>query len=126
MIRDGGARMQRVGHHPCGERCDMRDHGRVVGCGEPEVSDVRQVKSLEDKNRRLKELLADFMLDVACPGPGAAMKSLTRSPDLGTRIHRSMRGKVPFLWIFSNDLADFGGSDPSSVSFVRPSIEAGL
>jgi len=62
--------MQRVGQHPCGERCDMRDHGRAVGRCEPEVSDVRQVKSLEDKNRRLQELLADFMLDVACPRQG--------------------------------------------------------
>jgi len=83
-------------------------------------------ESLEDRGHSLREPLAVFMLDVACPGPGAAMKSLTRSPDLSTRIHGSMRGKVPFLWIFGNDLAGFGGSDPSSDSFVRPSIEAGL
>jgi len=64
--------------------------------GGMEVSDARQLKSLEDKNQRLRKLLADFMLDVACLGPGAAMNSLTRSPDLGTRIHRSPREKVQF------------------------------
>lgn len=116
MIHGGGARLQRVGHHPCGERCDVRNHGRVLRRCEPEVSEARRLKSLEGKGRRLKELLADFMLDVACRGPGAAMNSLTRSPDLGMRIHRSMREKAPFLWIFSNDLAGFGGSDPSSAT----------
>ncbi|GGG50855.1 hypothetical protein GCM10008026_35080 [Chelatococcus composti] len=105
----------------------MRDHGRVFRRCEPEVSDARRLKSLEGKGRRLKELLADFMLDVGLPRPRSSdVNTLTRSPDLGTRIHRSMREKAPFFWNFSNDLAGFGGSDPSSNSFVRPSIEAGL
>jgi len=41
MIHGGGARMQRVGHHLCGDRvwCDVRDHGRVLRRYEPEVSE---------------------------------------------------------------------------------------
>ena len=33
--------------------------------GGMEVSDTRRLKSLEDENRRLKQLLAESMLDVA-------------------------------------------------------------
>jgi putative transposase len=47
-------------------RCERRDvlQGRSK-CGGRHLSDARKLKALEDENRRVKNLLAESMLDAA-------------------------------------------------------------